>query len=269
MMKLKLKAIFLTASIFMAVLLAIGALDFWVIQPAFKKLEQAQALEDSNRARAAITGELQQLSRTLGDWAVWDDAYAFADNHDADFIKANLDEWPVMEKNVHLNLCLILDRSSRVLYVGGYDTDLGGAVIPADFLGEKPLILSLLQPALEKGQILSGLLLTEHGLLLFAARPILTSEGSGPAKGVFAFGRFLDAPLLRELTQQTQVKFEVFREQDHHLSSEERALWRTLTPGTPQFGLVKDGFVYEALADVQGERGKISDSAARWPGRRP
>ena len=80
MMKLKLKAVFLTVSLFTAVLLAISALDFWVVQPAFKKLEQAQALEDSSRARAAIAGELQQLSRTLGDWAVWDNAYAFADN---------------------------------------------------------------------------------------------------------------------------------------------------------------------------------------------
>ncbi|HRZ07736.1 MAG TPA: hypothetical protein P5102_16645 [Candidatus Competibacteraceae bacterium] len=38
MMKLKLKAVFLTVSLFTAVLLAISALDFWVVQPAFKKI---------------------------------------------------------------------------------------------------------------------------------------------------------------------------------------------------------------------------------------
>ncbi|MDS4069875.1 MAG: CHASE4 domain-containing protein, partial [Candidatus Competibacter sp.] len=63
---------------FLAVLFAIWGLDRWVVRPAFERLEQTQAREDAFRARAAIQRELQQLSNELGDWAEWDDAYAFA-----------------------------------------------------------------------------------------------------------------------------------------------------------------------------------------------
>lgn len=251
-MKAKLKAVFLTAALVAAALLALGAMNLWVVQPPFKTLEQTQALEDSNRARAAISNELQQLGRTLSDWANWDNAYAFAENRDAHFLKTNLNEWPTIEKTVHLNFCLILDRQSQILYVGGYDSDLGGAVIPARFQGEAPPILALLQPLLDSGQTLSGLLSTEQGLLLFAAQPILTSAGTGPVNGVFAFGRFLDAPLLRELTQNAQVQFELFQENDQRLSPEEQALFSNLPPATPQSIPGQHRFIYETLADLDG-----------------
>ncbi|MDQ5909437.1 MAG: hypothetical protein QG599_1532, partial [Pseudomonadota bacterium] len=251
--KLNIKLVLLTTTAFVVVLLAIGSLDIFIIRPAFKQLEQTQALEDSARARAAIDNELQQLGQTLSDWANWDNTYEFAEGRRPGFIQANFSEWPLMEKNTHLNFCLILDRQGRVLYVDGYNKDAGGTIIPADFQGEKPPILSLLQPALKTGQVLSGLLPTEQGLLLFVARPILTSAGTGPSSGVFAFGRFLDAPLLQQLSRQTRVKFELFLEQDRRLSPAEQALWRALESDAPPSVRVEEGFVYEILTDLQDQ----------------
>ena len=250
-MKLNIKLVLLTTTVFVVALLAIGALDILIIRPAFKQLEQTQALEDSARARAAIDNELQQLGQTLSDWANWDNAYEFADGRRPGFIQANFSEWLLMEKNTHLNFCLILDRQGRVLYVDGYDTDAGGAIIPADFQGEKLPILSLFQPVLKTGQVLSGLLPTEQGLLLFVARPILTSAATGPSSGVLAFGRFLDAPLLQQLSRQTRVKFELFLEQDRRLSLAEQVLWRALESDAPPSVRVEEGFVYEILTDLQ------------------
>jgi len=63
-MKLNIKLVLLTTTVFVVALLAIGALDILIIRPAFKQLEQTQALEDSARARAAIDNELQQLGQT-------------------------------------------------------------------------------------------------------------------------------------------------------------------------------------------------------------
>ena len=193
------KAILSTMAGFLAVLLAIWAVDHWLIQPAFNELERTQAMEDSMRARAAIQGELRQLDNTLGNWAEWDDAYVFAEDRNPHFIQSNLGDWRVLEKSSHLNLCVILARDGQVLYNGGYDTDLGGKVSLAAFSGERPAILATLRPVLEREQALEGILSTERGLLLLAARPILTTQGSGPARGVLVFGRFLDAPLLRAL----------------------------------------------------------------------
>ena len=168
---------------FLAVLFAIWGLDHWVVRPAFEQLEQIQAREDAFRARAAIQRELQQLSNELGDWAEWDDAYAFAADRDPAFIQSNLGNWRVLEKSSHLNSCVIVSRDRQVLYSESYDSDQGETVRLQALAGERPPILALLEPVLEQGDTLQGLLSTERGLLLLAARPILTSQGTGPARG--------------------------------------------------------------------------------------
>ena len=81
-MSVQLRAILTAAAGFTAMLLVIWGVNHWIVQPAFVELERAQALEDGARARAAIQGELRQLDYKLGDWAEWDDAYAFAANPD-------------------------------------------------------------------------------------------------------------------------------------------------------------------------------------------
>jgi len=111
---------------FAVVLLMIWGVNHQIVQPAFVELERVQALEDSTRARAAIQGELRQLDQKLGDWAAWDDAYAFAEDRNPAFVHSNLGDWRVLEKSTHVNLCLILDRQGQRLYAGGYDSDLGG-----------------------------------------------------------------------------------------------------------------------------------------------
>ena len=153
-----------------------------------------------------------------------------------------------------MNLCVILDRQGRRLYSGGYDSDLGGAVLPAAFAGDPPAIWAALQPGLEQDQAHAGLLLTEHGLLLLAARPILTTQGLGPARGLLAFGRFLDEPLQQALAEQTQVGFELLPAGDPRLAPAERDYLTTLRAGEPELrpGATGAKFVYEMLPDLAG-----------------
>ncbi|MER2581648.1 MAG: CHASE4 domain-containing protein, partial [Candidatus Competibacter sp.] len=253
-MKIRIKAILAVTVGFLAVLLTIHSLNRWIVRPAFEKLENAQAIEDSARASAAIRNELHQLDQKLADWAEWDDAYAFAADPNLEFISSNLGNWRTLEKSSHLNWCLIFDRDGRVLYSGGYDSELGGAISLREFSGEKPTIWPLLQPVLEK-RALAGLLHTEHGLLLLAARPILTTQGTGPAHGVLVFGRFMDVPLLRELAEQTKVAFELFADLDPRLSPIERDYLTALRPDEPLLRPGPEGapFVYEALQDIQAK----------------
>ncbi len=249
------KAILSAMAGFLMVLLAIWAVNHWLIRPAFDQLEHAQAVEDNVRARAAIQGELRQLGNALGNWAEWDDAYVFAENRNPHFIQSNLGDWRVLEKSSHLNLCVILARDGQVLYNGGYDTDLGGNVSLAAFSGERPALLAALRPVLEREQALEGILSTEHGPLLLAARPVLTTRGIGPARGALVFGRFLDAPLLRALTEQTRVPFELFTEGDARLTPEERDYLRASPPGAAVLRPGPHGvlFMYETLADLAGQ----------------
>ncbi len=237
---------------FAAVLLVILGVTRWIVQPAFQELEQTQALEDGFRSRAVIQGELQQLDQKLGDWAAWDDAYAFAADPHPVFIQSNLGDWSVLESSTHLNLCVILDRQGRRLYGSGYDSDLGGAVLPAALAGDPPEIWVMLRPALKQEEARSGLLLTEHGLLLLAARPILTTQGTGPPRGLLIFGRFLDEPLRQALAEQTQVAFALLPAGDPRLKAMERDYLKTLRADEPELrpGPAGTEWVYEALFDL-------------------
>ena len=254
-MSANLRAILIVIVGFAAVLLMIWGVNHTIVQPAFVELEQAQALEDGARAQAAIQSELRQLDQKLGDWAEWDDAYAFAETRDPAFIQSNLGDWGVLERSTQVNLCVIFDRQGRRLYGGGYDSSLGGAVLPAVFAGESPAIWAALQPGLEREQARAGLLLTEHGLLLLAVRPILTTQGSGPARGLLAFGRFLDEPLRRALAEQTQVAFDLLPAGDPRLAPEERYALTTLRAGESELrpGSAGTGFVYTVLPDLTGQ----------------
>jgi hypothetical protein len=115
------------------------------------------------------------------------DAYRFAQDRNPAFVQSNLGDWRVLEKNSHLNLCIIVARDGQILYSGSYDSDLGGPVSLTAFAGEHPAILDLLQPTLTQEQALAGLLRTERGLLLLVARPILTTH-AGHRAGARAAG---------------------------------------------------------------------------------
>jgi diguanylate cyclase (GGDEF)-like protein/PAS domain S-box-containing protein len=265
----------LTATLaFLVALFAIWALDRWIVRPAFVEIEQAQAFEDAARARAAIDGELRELGEELSDWAQWDDAYAFAASHDPAFVASNLGDWHLLEKNSRLNLCFIFARDGQVLYGGGYDAQLGGFLTPAAFAGKTPPIWSMLAPRLAREEPYGGVLSTEHGLLLLAARPIVSTRGTGLARGMLVFGRILDDKLLRALGTQTQVTFDLLPANDPRLSPRERDYLDTLRTGEAVLRPAADGtqFVYEALAGLDGRalallrtpiRQEISATAAR------
>jgi len=265
----------LTATLaFLVALFAIWALDRWIVRPAFVEIEQAQAFEDAARARAAIDGELRELGEELSDWAQWDDAYAFAASRDPAFVASNLGDWHLLEKNSRLNLCFIFARDGQVLYGGGYDAQLGGFLTPAAFAGKTPPIWSMLAPRLAREEPYGGVLSTEHGLLLLAARPIVSTRGTGLARGMLVFGRILDDKLLRALGTQTQVTFDLLPASDPRLSPRERDYLDTLRTGEAVLRPAADGtqFVYEALAGLDGRalallrtpiRQEISATAAR------
>lgn len=259
------KVLLLAVAGFMVFWLAIALLDQWIVRPTFQTLEQTQALEDGERASMAIRNELRQLGNEIGNWAAWDDAYEFAANTNPEFIQSNLGDWDALERSSHLNFVAIFNQQGQILYSGGYDSDVGGAVSLDAFAGDKPAIWPRLQPVVERYSVLDGLLPTEHGLLLMVARPIVNTRGVGPAHGVMVFGRFLDKPLLQLLREQTKVAFELFIASDPHLAPSEQQTLLTLPANQATILPGPDGihFIYEKLEDLAGQPAALLRTAIR------
>ncbi|MBP7865108.1 MAG: CHASE domain-containing protein [Acidobacteria bacterium] len=239
---------------FAAALLLIWSVDHFIVQPAFQRLERAQAEEDCARARGAVERELHQLGNLIGDWANWDDTCAFAETRNPEYIRSNLADRDQLERDSHLNLIYFYDNAGTLLYGGTFDSDLGGALDLPAFSGTSPFILPTLRPVFRNHQPVEGILRTDFGPLLMIARPILSTGGQGPPRGVVVFGRFLDAALVRSLAQQAHLSFELFPSGDRRLSREEQALLARVVPGNPRIGTGQDGtaFLYDVLLDLNG-----------------
>lgn len=192
----------------------LGGADFliqrFIIFPSFLELEYREAGENLKRVFHAIDREIVHLNRLCGDWAVWDDAYAFMTEQTDDFVASNLNPETLAADS--LNLLAFCTPDGAVVW--SYAADLAnkkqlsfqflaaGAIPPGH-----PLLA--VRSAETSGKEASGVLDTEWGPLLFATREILNSDGSGPGNGFLIMGRFLDAATQETLKEQTRIPFEI------------------------------------------------------------
>lgn len=199
-------------------LLVRGANEY-IVQPAFDRLERAQAMEDATRVWRTIQREVAQLGGELGDWSNWDDTYEFATTRDLEYVRGNLGDWSVLERTTGINMCFIVGVTNDVLYSSVHSSRMGGTLPVPLFTAESPQLLTALQPVILRGAPLDGIVTTPFGLMAVAARPILTTEGRGPSRGAIMFGRFLDAPMMSRLAEQTRVAFQLLVDQSGDMAA--------------------------------------------------
>jgi sensor domain CHASE-containing protein len=207
----------------LSTLLDLGILHLVVLR-SFVTLERTAAQRDLARCAQAITREIKHLDTLAQDWAAWDDTYTYVQDHNRDYEAANL-LWETFV-SARLNLLYIVDSAGQVVWGRSYDLETQEELHLRDFPdGTWPATHPLLvvRPAQatpaaadaaettpgapSPGQPLAGPLVTEHGILLTVARPILTSVEEGPARGTLIMGRFLDQNALATLRKQVNVEF--------------------------------------------------------------
>lgn len=192
----------------------LGGTDFliqrFIIFPSFLALEYREAGENLKRIFYAIDREIVHLDRLCGDWAVWDDAYAFMTEQSQDFTESNLNE-ETLEAD-QLNLLVFCKTDGTIIWSHAADYT-STKRLSFQFLttGAIPLTHPLLaMPSVEAAEKKkSGVIDTEFGPLLFSTRQILHSDGSGPGMGYLIMGRFLDTSTQKTLKEQTRIPFEI------------------------------------------------------------
>lgn len=131
------------------VLLILWSIDSNIIQPAFQRLEQQQADDDSRRVQSAIENEFAKITILANDWAVWDDTYAFAENGNSAYIASVYPDPAIMSKNSQVDLLAIYNSQGRQMLYGNFSPDEGESVAMNLFSGDAPAIVSLIAPVLK------------------------------------------------------------------------------------------------------------------------
>ncbi|MFN3763825.1 MAG: CHASE4 domain-containing protein, partial [Anaerolineae bacterium] len=216
---------------------------------AFAEAELRDTERDAHHARAFLEDELRAMDVLNHDWASWDDTYAFIEDANPAYIRSNITDETFL--NAHLNLMLFVHASGRVVLARAYDLEAEQEVpVPQEVDDALPVLAR----ATEGG--LRGLLLLPEGVLLVTARPILTSEDEGPARGVLAFGRYLNADLLDRMSQHLDLSVTAYRaDRPEEWPEDLRVIYPQLSPEAPILARALDGARiagYGLMTDLYG-----------------
>ena len=186
-MSLREKILVALAIVIMLSVIAHHTIISQLIFPSYTSLERTSAKRDMERVVAAIDREIEHLSTLVYDWASWDDSYRFVTDANGDYIETNL-PYSTFDSN-ELNLIAYYDGDGGLVWGQAYDLesedDLAFPAVLREQLPEGHLLFG----ARADDQYLAGIFNSARGPLLLAARPILTSEDEGPARGTLVMAQ--------------------------------------------------------------------------------
>ncbi len=171
-----------------------------ILARGFASIERENVSQAVERARLGLRDRIDTIATTALDWGSWDDSYRYVQDRNPQFARANLTD--VVIANVKLDVILFFDRSGHLVFSRHLTPELKADPVRAD---EASKIAKLLPRCLE-GRSVSGLIASGHGLLLIAARPILTSAETGPPAGMLVMGRHLSEGEISELSGLTLTR---------------------------------------------------------------
>ena len=189
-MSLRLKSllIFATATtLLFAIVLAFARI---VIERQFDDIEIAQMTRQAAQFSAELDEELLPLSSTAGDWAAWDDLYAYAVDRNPGFPSVNFT--PQTLPNLRLDFLAIYRQSGELIRLETVPASNGKAPLKPAAIGEAIRRLPLV-PQTDIDHPRAGLMAVENAVVLVAALPIVHSDRSGPPAGTLVVGRIFSA----------------------------------------------------------------------------
>jgi diguanylate cyclase (GGDEF)-like protein/PAS domain S-box-containing protein len=174
-----------------------------ILLAGFERLEANAMRQDVQRAQDALADDLARLNTTAGDYAGWDDTYAFAVGENPTYAEVNFS--PETYSRLNLSLVAVVNTAGELVYGSGYDSAQGQLnALPTGLRAYLTPTSPLLQMASETDSQ-TGLLRAGAQTLLIAARPILTSNYTGPIHGTLILGRDLDSAEVDRLAQVTHL----------------------------------------------------------------
>lgn len=171
------------------------------------KLEQQSVITDIERARQSIDSALQRMSTLAYAYSAWDDTYHYVSAPTQFYIDENFNQtW--MQKS-DIDIVIITNQVRQPVYKAYQNLSTQQfEAVPQDILDRIQADAALTTFA-STGTDKTGLLNLRAGPLLYIARPITYSDGSGVPAGCLIFGRFLDQFSMAKLGELTRFPITV------------------------------------------------------------
>jgi signal transduction histidine kinase/CheY-like chemotaxis protein len=181
----------LALSVWLALtVMSLLALTKLVINKGFAEVELVQARRNVLRTANALEQGYEDLATKLGDWAFWDDTYAFVEDANRNYQSSNLND---ESQDTALNDLIVLhNHSGRMLWgrirIGDQWQNISDTAYQ-EVLQFTSRITPLPEGNQSQVRIQRAILRLGDDAFLITAAPVLSSKHEGPSQGVLIFGR--------------------------------------------------------------------------------
>jgi diguanylate cyclase (GGDEF)-like protein len=191
------KAVLLTGLTISALALASFVVARTVLMPALLAHEQHNIRQRMETANTAMDSAVAELERTASDYATWDRTYEFVAHPNADYARVDIPDQSFAKYDIPLVMVIGLDDAlllqKTVKLSGRNISDQDIAAIRA---ASRPALATVRN---EVG--VRGIVAAPSAPYLVSARPIVTSAGLGPVRGMLVMARPIDGNELAYIGQ--------------------------------------------------------------------
>ena len=185
-----------------------------LVTSRFEVLEREEAAIHLERIIKEVNNSLGKVETTVSDWAPWDETYAFVKDRNKAFKANNLSAESFQNLDIHF--MLFFNARDVLVYSQFYDLEkqqtVEGDPAVVDIVKATPQLFQFASAKERK----SGIALTSSQPVIVASAPIVTSTFTGPPRGTLVVGRYVDASLLRRISEQTELPLRMHRYAPEH-----------------------------------------------------
>ena len=183
----------------------------------YSNFEEMQMERNIDRVFSLLQNEIDSLSITTGDWAQWDDSYAFIQDKNEEYIQSNLLDSTFVQ--LHLNFILYFDNQMNLVFGKAYDLQLEEEIdLPEEVIHFFSTPTTSFSFA-EAGESLNGIVSINNSFALISAQPITDSDEREPVLGTLVMGSLIDDTFIEKLHSLSQTNIELIQIEDSHVSA--------------------------------------------------
>ncbi|WP_438041635.1 adenylate/guanylate cyclase domain-containing protein [Sorangium sp. So ce128] len=242
-----------------ATLLGLSFALYGVSSRALLANSMAAEAQDTRRTVQVALNLFRQASSDFNarwtDWSQWDDAYAFVQDGNQEFVRSNL--VAQLFDIARIDLAVFAGADGTPVYSTGYEhATKSWAPLPRG-IAERLRVGDLLFGRDAPGSaVRGGIVLLPDGPMLLCSQPSVGSSGRGPVAGTVTFGRFLTDAEIKRLTEPAGLSLAVHRLDDPQLPGDFREARAALSDRDPILvhPLGSDRIAgYTVLNDIDGK----------------
>ncbi|EWY39237.1 histidine kinase [Skermanella stibiiresistens SB22] len=176
-----------------------------LVTPGFENLEAAEAKRNLLRVEQALAAETEAIGRNANDWSKWDEMAAFATGGMAGFPTRNISA--AVLRDMGVDVVFVLAANGDPIY--GAMLDENGLTV-----GVPPSVTREILPwrswngAGFEGAGGDGIVMSDNGPIMLAARSIQPTNREGPVLGTLLFGRLIDEAAVAAIRRRLQLDVE-------------------------------------------------------------